>query len=78
MANRFEKAREYTRKYKDVLLPCKECGSHDIQIVSDRTIFDPHNVWSVDCVCGNCVYGRKRVKDAIEKWNEMNKKEIVS
>lgn len=73
MANRFEKAKEYTAKYKSVLLPCKECGGSDIQIVSDRTLFNPRNVWSVDCTCGNCTYGHNRVKDAIQRWNDLNK-----
>lgn len=72
MANRFEKAKEYTQKYKDALVPCKFCKGTDLRITSDRTIFNPRNVWSVDCICGNCVYGLVRVKDAVRHWNETN------
>lgn len=75
MANRFEMAKKYTEKYKSVLVACKFCHGTDIQITSDRTIFNPRNVWSVDCSCGNCVYGRIRVKDAVSVWNEMNTEE---
>lgn len=75
MANRFEKAKEYTQKYKSSLVPCKFCKGTDLRITSDRTIFNPRNVWSVDCACGNCVYGLTRVKDAIQKWNENNLEE---
>lgn len=73
MAKRFERAKEYTQKYKSQLLPCKWCHGTDIRITSDRTIFNPRNVWSVDCSCGNCVYGLVRVKDAVQRWNEQNK-----
>lgn len=72
MANRFEKAKEYTQKYKNALVPCKFCKGTDLRITSDRTIFNPRNVWSVDCICGNCVYGLDRVKDAVRRWNETN------
>lgn len=76
MAKRFEKAREYTQKYKPILLPCKECGCEDIKILSDRTIFNPKNVWSVSCSnCGECVYGFARVNDAVQRWNEKMSKE---
>lgn len=30
MAKRFEKAKYYTEKYKDVLLPCKHCGNRKL------------------------------------------------
>lgn len=72
MANRFERAKEYTKKYKSVLIPCKFCGGTELCITSDRTVFNPRNVWSVDCTCGNCVYGLIKVKDAIKKWNDQN------
>lgn len=72
MANRFEMAKKYTKKYKGVLVACKFCKGTDIQITSDRTIFNPRNVWSVDCSCGNCVYGHIRVIDAVRRWNEIN------
>lgn len=71
MANRFEKAKQYTEKYKSILKPCKYCKSTNIHIISDRTIFNPKNVWSVDCAdCGDCVYGEPTVKSAVEKWNK--------
>ena len=73
MANRFEQAKAYTKKYKSALVPCKFCKGTDLRITSDRTIFNPRNVWSVDCTCGNCVYGLVRVKDAVARWNEVNK-----
>ena len=76
MANRCEKAKAYTRKYKSQLCPCKWCSGSDIHITSDRSMFPkPQNVWSVDCAtCGNCVYGLPKVKDAITRWNEQNQK----
>lgn len=71
MANRFERAKRYTEKYKSILKPCKYCGSTDIHITSDRTIFNPKDVWSVGCAnCGDCVYGKPTVKEAVERWNE--------
>ena len=77
MANRFEKAKEYTQKHKNALLPCKWCHGTDIRINSDRQMFPkPRNVWSVDCSCGNCVYGLPHIKDAISRWNAQNK-EII-
>lgn len=72
MAKRFETAKKYTEKYKDVLVACRFCKGKDLRITSDRTIFNPRNVWSVDCACGNCVYGLIRVKDAVKRWNETN------
>lgn len=72
MANRFEMAKKYTEKYKSMLVACKFCKRSDIRITSDRTIINPRNVWSVDCSCGNCVYGSIRVKDAVRRWNDMN------
>lgn len=73
MAKRFEKAKQYTERDKVILQPCKNCGSTNILIIPDtpdRTIFVSKNVWSVNCVdCGNCVYGKSKVKDVVEKWN---------
>ena len=37
MAKRFEKAKEYTEKYKSELLPCKVCGNTDVRIVIQGT-----------------------------------------
>ena len=72
MAKRFEMAKKYTEKYKSVLVACKFCNGSDICITSDRAIFNPRNVWSVDCSCGNCVYGLDKVEDAVKRWNEQN------
>lgn len=72
MAKRFEKAKEYTEQYKDMLLPCKVCGNTDIRIVSDRMIFEKKDGWSVCCMTPNCdctgIYAS--VKAAIRKWND--------
>lgn len=71
MANRFEQAKKFTEKYKRLLPPCRYCGNTDIRIVSDRTIVNPRNGWSVCCMTPKCdctgVY--TSVKDAIEAWN---------
>lgn len=73
MAKRFEKAKEYTEKYKDILLPCKWCGNNDIRIESDRMIFPSKDGWSVCCATRSCdctgIY--LSVKDAVNRWNEM-------
>lgn len=73
MAKRFERAREYTQKYKHLLHPCKWCDSYDIEIQSDRSIFSYQNIWNVVCTnCGNCVCGEPKVKDAVKRWNDAN------
>ena len=70
MAKRFELAKEYTEKFKGILLPCKYCGNTDIRIASDR--LTTKNGWSVCCSTHACdctgVY--TSVKDAIRRWNE--------
>ena len=78
MGKRFEKADEYTRKYKKDLLPCRACGSTDIRIVSDRELFPPRNVWGVVCTKKNCecTGTSTSVKDVIRRWNELNSKPI--
>lgn len=72
MAKRFEKAKEYTEKYRNELLSCKSCGNTDIRIVSDRTIFPPKDGWSVCCMTESCdctgVY--TSVKEAVKRWNQ--------
>ena len=76
MARRFEKAKEYTEKYKSVLLPCRICGNKNIVIASDRSIFPPKDVWNVCCstyAC-DCVCGYTSVKEAVKQWNEMQSK----
>ena len=79
MARRFEKAREYTEKYKAVLLPCKHCGCTGVEIVSERTIFPPRDGWSVTCTTPKCdctgVY--TSVRAAVRRWNEKQTKEVV-
>ena len=76
MARRFEKAKEYTEKYRGVLLPCRICHNTDIRIVSDRMIFAAKDGWSVCCATHSCdctgVYTSVRV--AVQKWNEMQDK----
>lgn len=77
MAKRFEKAREYTEKYKSVLLPCKYCGCKDIQITSEKMVMnDPKNYWCVTCStygC-DCTGFYTSVRMAIKKWNERHSK----
>lgn len=74
MAKRFEKAREYTEKYKNVLLPCKHCKSKEIIINSDRLpLYDNKNYWSVNCstIGCDCTGFYTSVKEAVNRWNEM-------
>ena len=73
MAIRFEKAKEYTAKYKKDLLPCSYCGNTNVRIVSDRVMGPPaKDGWSVCCETERCdctgVY--TSVKAAIKRWNE--------
>lgn len=75
MSKRFEQAKKYTQKYKEILFPCHVCGNKDIRIVSDRGIFPPRNLWSVCCsnyAC-ECTGSYISVKEAIQQWNKMNK-----
>ncbi len=73
MARRFEKAKEYTKKYSVHLAPCRECGNTDIRIVSDRTIFPPKDGWSVVCTTKscNCTGTFTSVRAAVKRWNAM-------
>ena len=69
MAKRFDKAREYTRKYRDSLCPCRHCGNTDVQIWSD--ILSGKYMWSVNCMTENCDYvWDTSLRRAIKKWNE--------
>ena len=73
MAKRFEKAREYTEKYKSLLLPCRICGNKEIIITSD--ILLSKYVWSITCTTKSCdYYSDVSVKNAIKKWNERQSK----
>ena len=78
MAKRYEKAREYTEKYKSALLPCRICGNENIVIVSDREIFySKGNLWSVCCstrAC-DCTKSFTSVREAVKRWNELQRKE---
>lgn len=76
MARRFEKAKEYTEKYKKLLLPCKYCGNTEIVITSERSIFPPKDCWGVCCTTDkcNCTDIYTSVKRAIKEWNEINAK----
>lgn len=76
MAKRFERAKAYTEKYRAVLLPCRYCGNTDIRIVSDRTGLAPsRDGWSVCCQTEkcDCTGTYKSVRDAVNRWNEMQK-----
>lgn len=42
---RFEKAKYYTEKYKDVLFPCKHCGNRKIVIASKRGLLGDNKVY---------------------------------
>lgn len=80
MAKRFEKAKEYTKKYKNVLLPCKWCGNKDINITSERMIFnDNKNYYSVTCSTTNCDCTKfyTSVKDAVIAWNKKQTEKII-
>lgn len=73
MAKRFEKAKEYTQKYKTLLRPCRYCKSTDIRIVSDRSIFGKKgNTWSVVCATPgcDCTGEYTSVRLAIKAWND--------
>ena len=80
MAKRFEKAMEYTQKYKDVLLPCKWCGNKEIIIASQRTIFPAKEGWSVCCSTHNCdiTATYSSVKKAVEAWNSKQTIDIAA
>lgn len=75
MSKRYEKSRQYTEKYKNLLLPCRICGNKSINIVIDRMIFLKKYGYSVCCSTDKCdcigVY--LSVKEAVEKWNNMQK-----
>ncbi len=81
MSKRFELAKQYTEKYKDVLKPCGHCGNRDVRIVSDRSCFDSkYNYWSVVCSTPKCdctgVF--RSVKEAVQHWNLMQEKGDVN
>lgn len=74
MAKRHEKAKHYTAKYKHMLAPCKYCRNTDICISSDRDMFPPRDVWTVNCKTEkcNCTGTYTSVREAVRRWNEMN------
>ena len=79
MSKRFELAKSYTAKYGHLLKPCNNCGCSNNVIVTDRSMFLKQKyVWSVSCGndCGQCVYGRNTVKDAIVAWNRLVSKNM--
>lgn len=73
MAKRFDKAKEYTEKYKDMLAPCKYCGSSDVIITSERVVGETR--WTVNCTTHacDCTAFCTSVKEAVKKWNEKHK-----
>lgn len=70
MANRFEKAREYTKKFRPHLLPCRFCGSRTISIASDRMM--SKDGWFVCCTTKSCdcTATVSSVKEAVKLWNK--------
>lgn len=80
MAKRFEKAKAYTEKYRDVLLPCRYCHNTDIRIESERTMTPgaTRDAWSVTCSTPkcDCTSAYTSVKDAVAAWNIMAAKPI--
>lgn len=72
MSKRYEDAKRYTEKYKDILKPCKYCGSKDINICTDRDVLNSkQNLWFVACSTPkcDCTGSYTSVKKAIEAWN---------
>lgn len=74
MSKRYEQAKQYTEKYKEVLAPCKYCGSIDIIITSERNL--GKNCWTVNCTTHacDCTAFCTSVKDAVKKWNAKHKR----
>lgn len=74
MAKRFEKAKYYTEKYKNILLPCKHCGNRKIVIASEKSLLgDNKDYWAVCCstpAC-DCTGDYTSVRAAVNSWNEM-------
>ena len=75
MSKRFEQAKQYTQKYKDILLPCKYCGSQDVHITSERSIFGAKNEWAVSCTTRSCDCTGQytSVRKAVQAWNNKHK-----
>lgn len=75
MANRFERAKQYTQKYKSILLPCRFCGNTDIRVESERTLTpgNTKDAWSICCSTPkcDCTGSYTSVKAAANRWNEM-------
>lgn len=78
MAERFKKAKAYTEKYKHLLQPCKECGSTDVRIMSDRTMGVSRDTFFVSCQTPHCdcTDSYTSVLKAIEKWNRQKENRI--
>lgn len=84
MSKRFEQAKAYTEKYKNMLSPCSVCGNTDVRIVSDResvvvgtdrsvhsVVTKTRNVWFVACAtpCCDCARSSTSVREVIKNWN---------
>jgi len=79
LARRFELAKYYTKKYSNILLPCRFCKNNDVHVVSERSVFPPKDVWAVVCgTCGDCTGDDTSVKKVVEHWNskEFRSKQI--
>ena len=71
MAKRYEKAREYTLKYRGQLRPCFFCGNKELDVYSDRSTFPSRDVWGISCSkCGDCVRPDTSVRRVVEYWND--------
>lgn len=71
MSKRYDLARKYTHKYKNILNPCKYCGNPEIVITTDRGLFVGKYSWSVNCSTTGCDYvSDTSIKKAVAKWNE--------
>lgn len=75
MSKRFEKMREQTEKHKHELVKCHVCGN-EARIVNDRYTLHNRYFWSVVCVSHSCecTGGYKTIKEAINAWNELNRR----
>lgn len=75
MSKRFEDMKRQTQKHKDKLTKCHICGN-EAWIVKDRYTLNKRDFWSVVCCssCCECTGAYKTVKEAIEAWNNINKR----
>lgn len=71
MAIRFQKARQYTEKYRGQFVSCKFCGNTDIRIWTETETFGGKPYWTVCCMTPCCDAIRvDKIRDAVRNWNE--------